>query len=148
MPWAGCRLRLQHGPQVSWGAATSQIHGGDPKGLLEAVAGAVSELVAQRCVHQMCGWRLRLGCSRAVLLYPMWPSQDQPALEALAQLSEACGPALNPHVEKLAVPCHNKTKVKGLHGAATAALQALHCNGGDEALKIIQRKVGSFRPVS
>lgn len=70
------------------------------------------------------------------------------ALEALGQLSNTCGPALNAHLEKLVVPVHNKTKIKALAANANAAIQALDANGGAEALKIITRKIGTYRSMN
>ncbi|XP_071090317.1 PACRG-like protein [Haliotis cracherodii] len=69
------------------------------------------------------------------------------SLDALQQLSDSVGPALNPHLKNLLMPVSKKMMDKKYKEKCTDILQQLEQNGGREVLPIIKSKVPTYSSI-
>ena len=65
-------------------------------------------------------------------------------LDAVIQLSEAVGDALNPHIDKLVVQMNKRSSDRELAPTIVKAMQTLEENGGPETLPVIKAKVPTY----
>lgn len=65
-------------------------------------------------------------------------------LDAIIQLSEAVGDALNPHIDKLVVQMNKRSSDRELAPTILKAMQTLEENGGPETLPVIKAKVPTY----
>ncbi|XP_052228896.1 PACRG-like protein isoform X2 [Dreissena polymorpha] len=68
-------------------------------------------------------------------------------LEALIQLSEVVGPALNPHLNKLLVPVAKGMMDKKLKEKVVETLQVVEKNGGRDCLPLIKSKIPTYSSI-
>lgn len=69
------------------------------------------------------------------------------AVDALLQLSDVAGTALNPHLKLLMVPVAKRMMEKKFRDKITEALQTLEQNGGKDALPMIKSKVPTYSSI-
>ncbi|KAK3601355.1 hypothetical protein CHS0354_037671 [Potamilus streckersoni] len=68
-------------------------------------------------------------------------------LDALMQLSDAVGPALNPYLKNLLVPISKKMMDKKYKEKVMNCLQCLEQNGGQEACPLIKSKIPTYSSI-
>lgn len=159
----GIPCRLVHGSvkhKLSWSTPPEQVQL-DP--VLITLAEGLKETVHPYAFVARNGFKELLevpGCGeRVVPLLPKItvairgalghsdPSVVSAGLEAVAQLSEVVGPALNPHLNKLLVPVAKHMADKKHKEKVVDTLHILENNGGRECLPMIKTKVPTYSSI-
>lgn len=159
----GIPCRLVHGSvkhKLSWDMPPEQVQF-DP--VLVTLAEGLKETVHPYAFVARTGFKELLevpGCSNKVV--PLLPklavairgalghsdsSVVSAGLDAVAQLSEVTGPALNPHLSKLLVPVSKHMTEKKHKDKVVETLHILENNGGRECLPMIKSKVPTYSSI-
>ncbi|XP_053406759.1 PACRG-like protein [Mercenaria mercenaria] len=159
----GIPCRLTHGSvkhTLRWDTPPEQVQY-DP--VLVTLAEGLKETVHPYTFVARTGFKELLevpGCSnRVVPLLPKLavamrgalghsdPSVVTGGLDAVAQLSEVVGPALNPHINKLLVPVSKHMTDKKHKEKVVDTLHILENNGGRECLPMIKSKIPTYSSI-
>lgn len=83
---------------------------------------------------------------RAALIHPNNDVFER-SLDGLGHLSDAVGPALNPHLKNLLMALSKRMMDKKYRDRVTETLQRLEQNGGKEVLPVIKAKVPTYSSI-